>query len=311
MALKIGLHTGPQDLSMADLMKLWRRADQAGFHWVSVWDHFYANPLVNNQRNSCFEGVAAMSALAAATTRVRVGCLMFCVLFRNPGLLAKSAVTIDHISAGRAELGLGGGWFEEEFREFGYAYPPIKERLDQLEEGIEIIRSLLHTGKANFKGKYYAVPGAECAPMPVQKKLRIWVGGRGEKRTPRIAAQYADGFNIPYISPAGFAQRNQELDRHLGKFKRSAKDIERTVNLHFMMASTAAGETLMKQRLERMAEGQRGGALVGSAQQVTDRIMEYDKAGAQGLNVAIRPPVDWDAFETFIEKVFPAVHKKN
>jgi F420-dependent oxidoreductase-like protein len=309
MALKIGMHTGPQDMSMADLQRLWRRADQAGFHWVSVWDHFYSNPLVDkNKRNPCFEGVAALAALAATTTRVRVGCLMFCVLFRNPGLLAKSAVTVDHISNGRAELGLGGGWFEEEFKEFGYAYPPIKERLDQLEEGIQIIRSLLHTGKAKFKGKYYDVPGAECAPMPLQKKLRIWVGGRGEKRTPRIAAQYADGFNIPYISPAGFKQRNQELDSHLGKFKRSPKDIERTVNLHFMMTSTATGESLMKQRLERMAEPQRGGVLMGSPQQVIDRIKEFDAAGAQGVNIAFRPPVDWDAFETFIEKVFPVVH---
>lgn len=309
MALKIGMHTGPQDMTMAELQRLWRRADQAGFHWVSVWDHFYSNPLVDkNKRNPCFEGVAALAALAATTTRVRVGCLMFCVLFRNPGLLAKSAVTVDHVSNGRAELGLGGGWFEEEFKEFGYAYPPIKERLDQLEEGIQIIRDLLHTGKAKFKGKYYDVPGAECAPMPMQKKLRIWVGGRGEKRTPRIAAQYADGFNIPYISPAGFKQRNQELDSHLAKFKRSPKDIERTVNLHFMMTSTAAGEALMKQRLERMAEPQRGGALLGSPQQVIDRIKEYDAVGAQGLNIAFRPPVDWDAFETFIEKVFPVVH---
>jgi alkanesulfonate monooxygenase SsuD/methylene tetrahydromethanopterin reductase-like flavin-dependent oxidoreductase (luciferase family) len=249
-----------------------------------------------------------MAALAATTTRARVGCLMFCVLFRNPGLLAKSAVTIDHLSGGRAELGLGAGWFEEEFKEFGYAWPPVKERMDQLEEGVQVIQGLLHTGKATFKGRYYDVPGAECAPRPLQKKLRLWVGGRGEKRTPRIAAQYADGFNLPYVSPAMFKQRQQELDSHLGKFKRNPKDIERSVNLHFMMSSTPAAEALMKQRYERMNETQRGGVLMGSPQQVIDRIKEYDAAGAQGLNIAFRPPVDWDAFETFIEKVFPAVH---
>jgi F420-dependent oxidoreductase-like protein len=308
MALKIGLHTGPQDLSMAELQKLWRRADQAGFHWISVWDHFYSNPLTDNRRNPCFEGVAAMAALAATTTRARVGCLMFCVLFRNPGLLAKSAVTIDHLSNGRAELGLGAGWFEEEFKEFGYAWPPVKERMDQMEEGVQIVKSLLHTGKATFKGRYYDVPGAECTPRPMQKRLRLWVGGRGEKRTPRIAAQYADGFNLPYVSPALFKQRQQEVDSHLGKFKRNPQDIERSVNLHFMMASTAATETLMKQRYDRMTEIQRGGVLMGSPQQVVDRIKEYDAAGAQGLNIAFRAPVDWDAFETFIEKVFPVVH---
>jgi F420-dependent oxidoreductase-like protein len=308
MALKIGIHTGPQDMSMAELQKLWRRADQAGFHWASVWDHFYSNPLTNQQRNPCFEGVAAMAALAATTTRVRVGCLMFCVLFRNPGLLAKSAVTIDHLSNGRAELGLGAGWFEEEFRDFGYGWPPLKERMDRLEEGTQIVKSLLHAGKATFKGKYYDVPGAHCAPLPVQKKLRLWIGGRGEKRTPRIAAQYADGFNLPYVSPAVFKQRQHEVDSHLGKFKREPKDIERSVNLHFMMASTPGIQALMKQRYDRMADTQRDGALMGSPQQVVDRIKEYDAAGAQGVNIAFRPPVDWDAFESFIENVFPAVN---
>lgn len=309
MTLKIGMHTGPQDMSMADLQKLWRRADQAGFHWISVWDHFYSNPLVNNQRNPCFEGVAAMTALAATTTRVRVGCLMFCALFRNPGLLAKSAVTIDHFSGGRVELGLGAGWFEEEFKEFGYGWPPVKERFDQLEENLQITRSLLHTGKATLKGKYYSVSGAQCTPMPIQKKLRIWVGGRGEKRTPRVAAQYADGFNLPYVSPGVFKERQLEVNRHVAKFNRSPADIERSVNLHFMMASNPETESLMKQRYDRMQDMQRGGVLMGSVQQVIDRIMEYEQAGAQGLNIAFRPPVDWDAFDTFLDKVFPVVHR--
>ncbi len=97
MALKLGIHTGPQDLSMQELQRLWRRAEQAGFWWASVWDHFYANPL-RSREDPCFEGVAAMAALAAATERMRVGCLVFCSLYRSPGLLAKAAVTIDHLS---------------------------------------------------------------------------------------------------------------------------------------------------------------------------------------------------------------------
>ena len=108
MALKLGIHTGPQDLTMEELRRLWRRADAAGFHWISVWDHFYANPLAQRE-NPCFEGVASMAALAATTQNVRVGCLVFCSWFRSPGLLAKAAVTIDHLSEGRAELGIGEG----------------------------------------------------------------------------------------------------------------------------------------------------------------------------------------------------------
>ena len=94
--MKLGIHAGPQDLSMEELKRLWSIGDSKGFHWVSVWDHFYANPL-SSRDNPCFEGVSAMSGLAAMTKNVRVGCLLFCALFRNPGLLAKSGITIDHL----------------------------------------------------------------------------------------------------------------------------------------------------------------------------------------------------------------------
>jgi len=309
MAIKLGIHCGPQDISMAELQKLWRRGDEAGFHWISVWDHFYANPL-HERSDTCFEGVAAMTALAATTNRVRVGCLMFCILFRNPGLLAKSMVTIDHLSQGRVELGVGGGWFEEEFKEFGYGWPPVKERLDALEEGLQVLQLLLHEGKATYQGKHFQVQNAVTGPRPVQKHLRLWVGGRGENRTPRIAGQYADGFNLPYVSPELFKEQNRKVDESAHKHGRDPKAIERTVNLHFCMWSTAAGEQRARAQIGRMKPETHGGILQGEAQQVIDRIGEYERAGAEGLNIAFRPPVDWDAFETYVEKVLPVFHKR-
>jgi alkanesulfonate monooxygenase SsuD/methylene tetrahydromethanopterin reductase-like flavin-dependent oxidoreductase (luciferase family) len=161
-----------------------------------VWDHFSANPMVQQQRDPCFEAVASMASLASVTSRVWVGCLVFCTLFRNPGLLAKAAVTIDHISNGRCDLGLGGGWFEEEFCEFGYGFPPIKERLDQREEAVQIIKSLFEDPVTNFKGEYYDIQGAVCTPKPLQQKLPMWIGGRGPRRTVRLAAQYGDSYNF-------------------------------------------------------------------------------------------------------------------
>jgi alkanesulfonate monooxygenase SsuD/methylene tetrahydromethanopterin reductase-like flavin-dependent oxidoreductase (luciferase family) len=293
---------------MADLQRLWTRGDQAGFHWISVWDHLYANPL-RERTDSCFEGATSMAALAATTRKVRVGCLMFCVLFRNPGLLAKIAATIDHISQGRVELGVGGGWFEEEFKDFGYPYPPIKERLDALEEGLQVLKGLLHEGQVDFKGKHFQAPGAVCAPRPMQKHLRIWVGGRGEKRTPRIAARYADGFNIPYVSPEGYLARNREVDANCGKSGRDPKSIERSVNLHFCMWTGPAGEKRVKEWIARMPATHRGGELQGTAQQVMDRLGEYERAGAQGVNIAFRPPIDWEALEAYIETVLPKFHR--
>ena len=306
MAIKLGIHTGPQDLTMEELLRLWKRADSGGFHWISVWDHFYANPL-RDRGNPCFEGVAAMAALAAVTSNVRVGCLVFCALFRNPGLLAKAAVTIDHVSNGRAEIGIGAGWFKEEFEEFGYPFPPIGERLDQLEEALQVTRSLLHDPVTNYKGKYYDIQGAVCAPKPKNPKMRLWVGGRGEKRTPRIAARYGDGFNMPYLPPAAVKERLASLTESCARIGRDSSELETSVNVHFQMRASNAAANVAQH--EPVPSHLAAGALLGSPQQAIDRIGEYLDAGVQGLNIAFRPPIDWDALEAYIEEVIPVFHR--
>ena len=308
MSLKLGVHTGPQDLPMEELMRIWKRADEAGFYWVSVWDHFYANPLVK-RTDPCFEGVATLSALASVTSRVRVGCLMFCTPFRNPGLLAKAITTIDHVSGGRVELGMGAGWFEEEFRDFGYDFPPIADRMDQLEEALQVMRSLLREPETNFKGKYYQMEGAVVSPKPVNPNLRIWMGGRGPKRTPRMAAMYTDGFNTPYLSPADFKARCETLDAACDKIGRDPASLSRSVNVHFLMGADEASAEKSKKRLEGYNPAQHGGALTGTAQEVIDKLAEYEKAGADGVNIAFRPPVDWDAYEAYMEQVLPVFNR--
>jgi F420-dependent oxidoreductase-like protein len=309
MALKIGIHTGPQDSSMDDLIKVWRRADEAGFYWISVWDHFYSNPL-QDRHQSCFEGVAAMAALAAVTQRARVGCNMFCTMFRHPSLLAKSAITIDHISHGRCELGVGAGWFKEEFEEFGWAFPPAKERLDRLEEALTIIRSLFQDDSTTFHGKHFQVNGAVGgSPKPVQARLPIWVGGHGPKRTPRIAAQYADGFNVAYMDPETCAVRQQVIDRQCERFKRDPKGLRRAVNLGFYMGADKKGVERANQALKRIPESRWGGMLRGTSAEVIERLEKYERAGVDQVNVAFRPPVDWEAFEALIAEVLPHFHK--
>ncbi len=285
------MHAGPQDLTVDELTRLWRTADENGFHWVSVWDHFYANPLVD-RHNPCFEGVAAMSALATLTRNVQVGCLVFCALFRSPGLLAKAAVTVDHLSGGRAQIGIGAGWLEEEFREFGYGFPPLGRRLDQLEEALAIIRSLLRDEETTFHGDYYQVEGAVCAPRPVNAKLPIWVGGRGKVRTPVLAARYADGFNMPYLPPEAVTDRLDRLATACAAEGRGVSELQTSVNVGFYMG-------------DRAPEVDPRGCLTGSVQAVVDRVGEYQETGIGGLNIALRPPVDWDALELFIDGVMP------
>ena len=277
-------------MTMDELKRLWRIGDEQGFHWVSVWDHFYANPL-SDRRNPCFEGVAAMSGLATYTQNVRVGCLVFCALFRNPGVLAKAGVTIDHLSNGRADIGIGAGWFEEEFREFGYGFPPLGKRFKQLEEALTIIRTLWDGDEVNFKGDYYDMQGAVCSPEPVG--LRLWIGGRGKEKTVDLAARSADGFNMPYVSPDIAVDRLQRLEQACAKHGRDFQRIDTSVNLGFYMNS------------QRQPDINPDGSLTGSVQEAVDMLGAFQDAGIQGVNIAFRAPVDWDNLQLYVEEVMP------
>ena len=135
-----------------------------------------------------------MSGLAAMTKNASL-VFSFLKLFRNPGLLAKAGVTIDHLSGGRADIGIGAGWFEEEFREFGYGFPPLGERFAQLEEALELISALWKAQPIENKGRFYDL---RCCFSPQPLGLKLWIGGRGKDKTPRLAAKFADGFNMPY-----------------------------------------------------------------------------------------------------------------
>lgn len=311
MSMNIGVHVGSMTHSMDDLLRIYRMADEAGLYWVSVSDHLYANPLTDPSQREipCFEAISTMGAIAATTKQVRIGVMMICGPFRNPGLLAKAAVTLDHISGGRVELGVGAGWFEEEFTEFGYDFPETKVRLDMLEEQLQILRALFDTPKANFSGEHFRVENAVCSPKPMQDKMRLWVGGRGPRRTPRIAAQYADGFNTPYLEPDDFKDRLEVLDAACEKLGRDPATLSKTINLHFLMGSTPELVKANRERYEALPDSHRNGGLLGNTQEAIDRIGAYRDVGAHGLNIAFRPPVDWDSYQCFLEDVAPVFMK--
>ncbi|MBI4312454.1 MAG: TIGR03560 family F420-dependent LLM class oxidoreductase [Chloroflexi bacterium] len=309
MPFNLGIHTGQQDCSLEDLRRVWRLADASGFYWVSIWDHFYENPTVDG-KGPCFEGVSIMTALAAETRRVRVGSLVFCMGYRHPALLAKAAVTVDHVSNGRLELGVGAGWYELEHQAFGIPFPPVKERMDRLEEGVQIVKSMLANETTTFVGKHFQVENANCFPRPVQKPPRVWVGGGGEQRTLRIAARYADGWNAPYISPELYKHKIEVLDGWCGKEGRDPAALTRTVNVGFWMGATRAEAQVERDRYAAQygaqAEARSGGQLFGTPKEAVERIGQYIDAGAQGLNIALRAPFNWDALQAFSEEVLPA-----
>src|SRR5262245_20260110 len=253
--MRFGIHAGPQDCALDELRRLWHVADERGFEWCSVWDHLYSVSDLSDPRKPAFEGVSIMTALAAATRRVRVGCLVFCAGYRNPGVLAKAAVTIDHISGGRCELGLGAGWNEAEFRAFDMSFDPIKDRLDRLVETAVVLRRLFDGERVSLAGKQVNVTDAVCSPAPIQKKLRLWIGGQGEKRLLRIVARHADGWNVPFLAPEVFAARNRTLDDWCEVEKRDRRSVIRTVNVGLAIGADEARAKRQQEKLRLMFGG--------------------------------------------------------
>jgi alkanesulfonate monooxygenase SsuD/methylene tetrahydromethanopterin reductase-like flavin-dependent oxidoreductase (luciferase family) len=308
--MRFGIHAGPQDCTIDELRRLWRIADEQGFHWCSVWDHLFSVSDLNNPAKPAFEGVATMAGLASETRRVRVGCLVFCVCYRSPGVLAKAAVTIDHLSGGRCELGIGAGWNEAESRAFGMPFPGIGARLDHLEETAIVLRRLFAGERVTFAGKQLQLQDALCDPLPVQKHLRLWIGGQGEKRLLRIVARHADGWNVPFLAPEVFTDRNATLDRWCERERRDPRAIIRTVNLGLAVGADVAAVRRQEENLRLMfgpmTDFVRPGILVGTPAEVIDRIGTYARAGAEWVILALRAPFDWEGLELFVREVMPA-----
>src|SRR5438105_1402565 len=223
-----GVHTGLQHTSTDELVGLWHRIEAMGFEWISIWDHFYAADMSGNAE--CLEGVAAHAALACSTERVRCGSLVYCIGYRHPAVLANAIATIDQLSHGRADLGLGAGWSQLEYDAYGIPFPPVAIRLDQLEEAAACVRGLLREETTTFSGEWFQLREARCEPRPVQPALPIWIGGGGERRTLRIAARFADGWNVPFVAPEEFARKRGVLHQHCEAVGRDPAEIRCAVN---------------------------------------------------------------------------------
>jgi F420-dependent oxidoreductase-like protein len=311
MAMTFGIHIGHMGGPLEEMRKLWQFADAQGFDWFSVSDHFQESPPRGGDID-CFEAISTLTAAAVETRRVRLGALVYCVAYRNPGLHAKSLTTIDHLSNGRVDCGLGAGWHEVEAKAYGYDFPRIGVREDMLEEYAQIMRMLFDTEarRSSFQGQHFRLENAPNNPKPLQPHVPIWIGGRGEKRTLRAAARYADGWNAPYIGPEEWIAKSKILDRWCETEGRDPKTILRTVNLGFYLGADAAGAARGEQIFHAHwgAQGeQRTGWLLGTPKQTLDMLGAFRDAGCARVNIAFREgPYDCEALQAFADVVFPA-----
>jgi len=294
--------------------------------WESVWvfDHFHTVP--EPSQEATHEAWTLMAALAAVTSRIRLGQMCTCVAYRNPAHLAKVAATVDIISEGRLEMGIGAGWYEHEWRAYGYGFPSAGDRIGMLEEGVQIFRDMWTTGSATLNGKHYQVDGAICAPRPLQgttqpgsahNGIPIWIAGGGEKKTLRIAAQYADYTNF---APQVFEHKSAILAAHCADVGRDFAQITRSANVNVVIGET---EKDVKDRLawmrdhylnlgvpeasvDRQIEGQIAGVGVGTPEQIAEKLTAL-KALGLGYTIAYFTEAAYDTsgMHLFENKVIP------
>ena len=305
--MNFGIHIGDMGGPLDEMRKLWKFADAQGFDWFSVSDHFQEAPPRGGDMD-CYEASATLTAAAMDTTHVRLGSGVYCVVYRNPGLLAKSLTTIDHLSHGRVECGLGAGWHAVEAEAFGYGFPSIGPREDMLEEYAQILRLLLdpEQARANFTGKHFKVVNAPNNPKPLQPRIPIWIGGRGEKRTLRAAAKYADGWNGAYIGPEDWKHKSSVLTDWCLKEGRDPSTIMRSVNLGFYLGTDAKSMARAEATFQRHFGGRgddrsaRSGYLRGNVKDAREMVEGFRALGCTRLSIALRDgPYDWDALEAF------------
>ena len=303
----------------AAMLDVARTAEEGPFESVWVFDHFHTVPVPTQE--ATHEAWTLMAAIGAATTRIRLGQMCTCMAYRNPAYLAKVAATVDLISGGRAEMGIGAGWYEHEWRAYGYGFPSAGDRLGMLDEGVQIMRQLWATGTATLNGKHYQVNGAICQPLPLQEGgIPLWIAGGGEKKTLRIAAQYAAYTNFDG-RPEEFRRKSAILAGHCREVGTDYDAIVRSANYNAIIGETEkdVADRLLRFRshlarlvpadqVEAHVQNYLSSPLTGTVEQVTERLSTLE---ALGMTYAIVyfPDVAYDkaGLALFTEKVVPAL----
>lgn len=230
--MRYALSTSPQRTTWGWLLEAWQRADAIDL-FESGWtfDHLY--PLFGDDRDDCMDGWVTLTALLQATSRLRGGVLVTGMAYRHPGVLANMASTLDHVSGGRLELGIGAGWNEIEFDAFGIPLGSMRERFDRFEEGLEVLHRLFTEPHTTFAGQQFRLDGAMNNPKPIQQPLPICIGGRGRKRTLPLAARYAHHWNYTGEAVAEFGELRQLLADSASAIGRDPAEISSSVLLRW------------------------------------------------------------------------------
>ena len=280
-------------------------AEQLGYDSAWVYDHFHNVPVAAHE--AVFECWTTMAAISQRTSRIRLGQMVGCNSYREPSVLAKITSTVDVISGGRLDWGIGAGWYEHEYKGYGFDFPRPKDRIGMLRESVEIVRSMWTEPDTTYEGRYYTLRGAQCDPKPLQSPHPpIWIGGGGEQLTLRVVARYADCSNFGG-KPHEWARKREILQQHCREVGRDEETIRKTwapeVFIRETQAEldTAGSRSFWGEPLESWREGN----LVGTPEQVAEKVRQYMALGCTGFIPWCSDYPDTETLELFATKVIP------
>jgi F420-dependent oxidoreductase-like protein len=284
-----------------------REAEAAGFHAVWLYDHFHTVP--EPELESVFECWTSMAALARDTKVIRLGQMVTCNSYRPPSLLAKMASCIDVMSHGRLILGIGAGWYQDEYEAYGYDFPQTPERLRMLREALQVIKAMWTEDEASFNGRYYRLRGAINEPKPVQKPHPpIWIGGAGERVTLKLVAQYGDACNFN-ADVATVRHKLEVLREHCAAVGRDYDSILKTVEFYTILGDEAEIDRVVAGAARRTGKDaafiRAWHPLHGDAGRIAEIVHEYADAGVDYFIVNLPNAAEGGVIERFAEEVFP------
>jgi F420-dependent oxidoreductase-like protein len=283
-----------------------RELDRLGFHSVWFNDHLYGVPM---PQLPILEAWTALTAVGALTTKVELGTLVTPVGFRNPALLAKMAATLDVITGGRVIVGLGSGWFQAEFAGYGMPFPPLKDRLEQLDETATILTKLWSEPQATFEGKHYRLDATYCEPKPVRRPP-ILIGGGGEKVLLRIAARHADIWNNLAVNQNGLAAKVAKLREHCAAVGRDPAEIRVSQQCLVVLGENEADARAKSEKAAAIYGGHMGAggplSISGTAEQCIEKIHAHVALGCTMLIIEFFGRDVREPARLFAERVMPA-----
>ena len=287
-------------------------AEQSGFDSVWVMDHFYQIRNVGPRTDPMLDAYTLLGGIAARTDRARLGTLVTGVTYRNPALLAKMVTSLDIVSSGRAVLGIGAAWNEDEHRGLGFEFPPVRERMDRLEDALRICRAMFTEESPTYDGRHHHIREALNYPRPVHGSIPILIGGGGEKRTLRLVAQYADACNL-FGDLDTIRHKLDVLNRHCEAVGRDPAEITKTRLGALVVAETAEEADRIAERLRAArnmsADQYRGYAVSGDPDEVCEQVAAYLEAGLDGLIFNMHNAQDLEPVELAgrtLSKAFPS-----